>query len=257
MNKQKAAIGGAVLVALAAGVFGYPALQERLFERKLNIALIRQNNIAAEKAKLVEDEAQLQDFYKWYHEDTQRVLAEYRAGAPPKGLALIEAIARISQEAQRFLQEAQLAGKVLEDTVSTAPGTLAKRPDAEQAIARFDAAVDMSENLDERANQSRERVRVLIVESGASEKARTGMWQAVQAAHEQTMRSLRARPRPTKNLKIYSKITRYLIAHRETFDVAANGRTLLFTDGKVKDEYNDMVIKARLAQWPQYSDMEP
>lgn len=257
MNKQKAAIGGAVLVVLAAGAFGYPVLKERLFERKLNAALIKQHKIAAERAKTVEDEAQLQDYYEWYYGDTQRMLATYRDEAPPKGLALIEAIAGISQEAHRFVQEAQLAGKVLQDTMSTVPATMAKRPDAEQTIAQFDAAVDLYENLDERANQSRERVRMLIAESGASDKARTAMWQAVQAAHEPMMRSLKARPRPAKNLKIYSKITRYLIAHRETFEVAPNGQTLLFTDSKVKDEYNKMVIRAQLSQYSQYSEMEP
>lgn len=246
MNKRIAAVGGVLAVVVAvAGVAGYPVLQEYTFKKDFGADLRRLNRQAVEQAKQVEDDAQVREFYAQRARDVRALVAAREPAAPPKGKELLRAVLAITNEFEAFQQACFDGIDAKEEAAATAPAVLAQRPDGDQVLARLDAAADLMAHMPERAEQSRERLRVLISTSGADEQTRVTLWQVVQASHERLALVTRMAPRNAPSVKAYADILRFLRANKDAYYVAVNG-TVMFNDAKLLGEYQKMVMQFRL-----------
>lgn len=246
MNKRIGPIGGLLAVVVAvAGVVGYPVLQEFKFKKDFGADLRRLNRQAVEQARQVEDDIQVREFYAKRAGDVRALVAAREAAAPPKGKELLRAVLAITNEFETFQKACFDAIDAKDEAAAAAPAVLAQRADGDQILANLDAAADLMAHMPERAEQSRERLRVLISTSGADEETRVTLWHVVQASHERLARIARMAPRNAPSVRAYADILRFLRMNKDAYYVAVNG-AVMFNDAKLLGEYRKMVMQFRL-----------
>lgn len=238
---------GAALVAAAAGLWGYPALREALFEREFTADFRKHHKAAVEKAKLVEDESQLREYYAWYVGGVRQVIAARHDEAPPGGRELLKAVGAIVAEFELFNKRCFDAVDALNEASAQPPGVIARSADGGQVIARLEAALELMTNFPQHTERSREYLRLQVSRSAAREKTRVVLWQSLQQAFEQNALLARAMPDRAQGLQSYLELLQFLHKNRDAYFVAMNG-SLVFNATDLAVEYNRRVREIRFGQ---------